>query len=66
MTQKELLLSDLQAKNELMLQTQTERLSQAEIRQGTAQSTIGVLKEEMDKKQKELNAVSLCAHEGAV
>ena len=57
--QKELILSDLQANNELMLQTQTEKLSEAQFKQGTAQSTIGALKEDIDKKQKELKAVSV-------
>lgn len=55
--QKELLVTELRAKIDL-LASQTEKLSEAEMREDTAQSAINQLQQEVDKKQQELNAVS--------
>ncbi len=55
--QKELLVTELRTKVDV-LTSQTEKLSEAEMREGTAQSIVNQLQQEVDKKQQELNTVS--------
>ncbi len=55
--QKELLVTELKAKVDV-LTSQTEKLSEVEMREDTAQSVINQLQQEIDKKQQELDAVS--------
>ncbi len=50
-------MTELRSKNEV-LANHSEELSLAEHREGTAQSVIDQLQQEVDKRQQELNAVS--------